>query len=127
MSGTDEPEPDLNTPTTELNTTQPHNRLAAKHTDCPCNIDPRCQLAVAFQGAREYWASHPNDIANGPNEIHESIEKWLVAKRILEGPSQITLKIPRMRQETPPLEALPSLSPLARLPAPGFPDSGSDA
>ncbi|KAH9900724.1 hypothetical protein C8Q73DRAFT_786150 [Cubamyces lactineus] len=88
-----EPEPDADVPTAESNIPkQPHNRLATKHTSCPCNIDPRCQLAVAFQEAREYWASHPDDVANGPNEIHESIEKWLVAKRILEGPPQITLK-----------------------------------
>ncbi|KAI0351115.1 hypothetical protein OH77DRAFT_1593066 [Trametes cingulata] len=45
-------------------------------------------MAVAFQEAREYWARNPDDTVNAPNEIHESIEKWLIAKRLLAGPAQ---------------------------------------
>ncbi|KAI0665511.1 hypothetical protein C8Q78DRAFT_1148620 [Trametes maxima] len=63
----------------------PHHELAAEHTNCPCYLDPRCQMAVAFQGARDYWARHPNDAANARNEVHESIEEWLVAKRLLKA------------------------------------------
>ncbi|KAI0328815.1 hypothetical protein GY45DRAFT_944880 [Cubamyces sp. BRFM 1775] len=115
MSGTStdalpEAESRANVPAAESDTSRPHNRLAAKHTDCPCNIDPRCQLAVAFQGAREYWASHPDDVANRPNEIHESIEKWLVAKRILEGPPQIAPKDETGDPGDPPEPISPSRS-----------------
>ncbi|KAI0820520.1 hypothetical protein BC628DRAFT_850401 [Trametes gibbosa] len=82
----------------------PFNRLAAVHADCPCYADPRCQLAVAFQEAREYWKRHPDDKENAPNEIHESIEQWLVENRLLEGP-------PRTIYEEPEEISVPDKNP----------------
>ncbi|KAI0776539.1 hypothetical protein BD413DRAFT_668756 [Trametes elegans] len=90
----------------------PVNKLAAKHTGCPCYLDPRCQIAVAFQEARDYWAQNPDDIkANARNEVHESIERWLVTKRILEGPVQT---IPEDVQEDNAQEILIPASPSKR-------------
>ncbi|KAI0640865.1 hypothetical protein C8Q79DRAFT_920682, partial [Trametes meyenii] len=63
-----------------------HNKLATKHIECPCYLDPRCQMALAFQEARDYWARHPDDTANARNEVQCSIEEWLVAKRLLKSP-----------------------------------------
>ncbi|KAI0365841.1 hypothetical protein BV20DRAFT_707169 [Pilatotrama ljubarskyi] len=85
--------------------TQPQHRLAARHIDCPCYLDPRCQMAVAFQEARDYWARNPDDTANAPNEIHESIEKWLIAKRLLSGPAQATQEVARARDFEEPRAA----------------------
>ncbi|EIW57035.1 uncharacterized protein TRAVEDRAFT_73301 [Trametes versicolor FP-101664 SS1] len=81
---------------------QPHqyNRLAPKHTDCPCYVDPRCQLAVAFQEARDYWARHPDDAENAPTDIHGEIEQWLVDNRLLE-PTQPMCEEPQGEAEEP--------------------------
>ncbi|CDO75155.1 hypothetical protein BN946_scf184590.g12 [Trametes cinnabarina] len=70
-------------------TPQPHRTLATRHPDCPCYLDPRCQIGVAFQEARKYWLRHPDDNVNAPNEVHQAIEEWLVAERVLDGPTQI--------------------------------------
>ncbi|KAI0691603.1 hypothetical protein C8Q76DRAFT_698422 [Earliella scabrosa] len=82
-----------------------HNRwtapLADRHTDCHCYSDIRCQLAVAFQQARDYWAANPNSTEHAPNEIHQSIEQWLVAKNILIGPA-VTTQEPEPRPPASP-------------------------
>ena len=40
---------------------QEYNRLADTHTDCDCFVDARCQLAFAFQKARDFWLANPQD------------------------------------------------------------------
>ncbi|KAI0632613.1 hypothetical protein C8Q77DRAFT_829734 [Trametes polyzona] len=84
---------------------RPVNRLAPKHTDCVCYLDARCQLAVAYQEAREYWERYPEDAENAPSEIHQAIEKWLIESRILQGPPHT------YREETVQDDQSPAASP----------------
>ncbi|KAI0742248.1 hypothetical protein C8Q80DRAFT_1356040 [Daedaleopsis nitida] len=101
-------------------------QLADRHDDCHCFADTRCQLAVAFQQARDYWAANPNNTEHAPSEIHQSIEQWLMNKNILEGPALTTTELDGTPQPEVPAAAarrrrsmrLPSLRPLRRLSLP---------
>ncbi|KAH9846548.1 hypothetical protein C2E23DRAFT_890728 [Lenzites betulinus] len=86
----------------EMSQPTPIDRLAAMHSDCPCYVDPRCQITIV----QEYWEKQTDDKKSAPNELLDS-KGTPIGRQLLEGR-------PRTIHEEPEEESTPDENTIKR-------------